>query len=547
MPVYEVEKAIFRKTIKSITTQSYPNWLVSIHVDEESEKKLDGAIESFRESFPDRVLISRSPKPAGISESLNKAITGADPKTEIVALLDCDDELHPDALMCVAKEFTSGKNPSLFYSDEDKLDKEGRHVDPHYKPDISGEMLLSQNFPCHLMAASMVLLKEMGPGIFRKEYDGAQDHDFWLRALDKVGPYRIVHCPRILYHWRKTKGSAAENIMAKPWALEAGLRTVKEHVFRIDPQAEVYRGRYPGTYRVRRSVMNFPDVLIIIPTRDNPKMLRNCIESIMPSMKPSAYDGYVRICVVDNGSSPENAKEIASIGKRLRSRYIVHEDPRPFSWSALNNTAANRLFEGCVRDDPVTHPLFHESAFIFMNDDVEALDPWWLEEMMRELWQTEVSIVGPKLLYPDMRIQHAGVVIGMGGIAGHAHKRQPDGQSGYFSRAHITQQVSAVTGACMAVRVKTFFDLGGFEEALPKAFNDIDFCLKARAKGYKVIYTPWARLVHHESVSRGIDPGGDPIFQAAVRYMDEKWHCRTMKDPFFNPNFDLMSEMFRPS
>jgi GT2 family glycosyltransferase len=532
IPVHGVGQAVLRKALRSVGDQSYDKWIVAVHVEDGDEQSFQ-VVREFQKKHVGKVLVSAGPADSGISVSLNRAINSVTTAAHY-AFLDCDDELHPNALVNIAKAFSDDDRVALVYTDEDKIDPDGSHCEAHYKPDFSREMLLSQNYPCHLTAAAERVVNSMLPDVFNKEYDGSQDHDFWLRCTSSLEPGQIVHIPKILYHWRKRVGSTASSPSAKTWAFDAGYRAVRDNVLKSSKLSAVYRGPYPGTYRVRKEVTSWPDVYVVIPTKDNAGTLESCLLSL----QDTEYQGRIQMNVVCNGSSDETIDKVSSMQSIGLLNYVQRWD-NPFNWSAINNVAIDSIFN-CGHS-----PDLHRSAVVFMNDDVEALDPLWLDEMIRELWQDGVGIVGPKLLYPDMRIQHAGVVIGMGGVAGHGHKRQLDSHPGYFCRPHITQQVSAVTGACMACRVDVFLGVGGFEENLPMAFNDIDFCLRAREAGYSVVYTPWARLVHHESLSRGIDAGDDPVFQAAIKYMESRWGCRSYRDPFFNPNLDLLSEVFK--
>jgi len=532
VPVHGVTRDMLELTLKSVADQSYSHWYLAVYSSVE-EKELLEALRVFSEAHPGKVYVKTGPHNEGISNSTNEAISACPEDAYAYAFLDCDDELHPDALLNVAKALSDDKSIDLLYTDEDKIDADGSFIEPHYKPDFNREMLFCQNYPCHLTVVSHRVIEIFGGLLFDYFYDGSQDHEMWLNATDDE-KIKVHHIPKVLYHWRKTEDSVAAKATNKLWAFDAGLEAVRYHSLNlIGGHAGVFRGPFLGTYRVRKSMKGrrWPDIHIVIPTRDNTKVLKNCLQSL----DYTVYPGELEVHVVDNASSEENAECNNAFINNCSNINVTYEyDSGSFNWSRLNNLMfSNHYTTG--------------SATLFLNDDVEVLDPWWLEEMVRELCQKDVAIVGPKLLYPDGRIQHAGVVIGMGGIAGHAHKRIPDASSGYFSRHHLTQQVSAVTGACMLVWSNVFENAGRFNEDLPKAFNDIDFCMRVRAElKLKIVYTPWARLVHHESLSRGIDAGDDPVFQDAVRYMDNKWRCRAYRDPFFNPNLNLASEHFRP-
>ena len=538
MPVYGASKRHLTEALKSVQAQSYPNWELHTFLDGKDDPEgLWGVLQGFASKDSRIVVMGRAEEQLGISRATNACLRNIHDIESVVAFLDCDDMLHPDALMHVAKVFSDRPGTRLVYTDEDKIDEYGSHSEPHFKPDFNMEMLLSQNYPCHLTAASSWMMKEEGDE-FDPAFDGAQDHEFWLRYTKGYGNPAVVHIPKVLYHWRKTASSTASNHTAKEGAWDAGLKAVYEHVASCDlrgTSATVLKGLWPGTYRVSAPLKHYPSVSIVIPTKNNMQYLEPCIRSLQAVSYPSA----VEVVIVNNGSDDsvvEEMRKMAAAPAPFKVKFVI--DSRPFNWSALNNAAF-----GKIRED---QHFSYSDVVIFINDDIEARDPYWLLEMVSELMLRDVAVVGPKLLYPNGTIQHAGVVIGMGGIAGHAHKRAHNEQSIYFSRPHLTQQVSAVTGACMAVRSDCFEEAGRFDEGLPKAFNDVDFCLKIRQMGKKIVYTPWATLTHHESVSRGSDVGSK-VFNNAVRLMELRWGCSKYNDPFFNPNLDLQSERFVPA
>lgn len=539
MPVHGVPRAYLREALRSVEEQSYPNWDLCLNVEEGDEASMSEVRASMSRAAGHAYLVAQGLRNEGISLPTNRAVGLASNTTDIYTFMDCDDVLDKNALLHVAKVFHDQPEVFLAYTDEDKLDQLGSACDAHYKPDFSMEMLESQNYPCHLTAIRRAgPLDCQFPGLFRKEYDGAQDHEMWLRCSSVVGEQAVAHIPRVLYHWRKRDGSTAAHGFNKAWAFEAGYRAVRDTV---GASGNVYRGTHLGTYRVSRHMPwahSRITVKVIIPTRNNSNMLWSCLHSIR-GVHVLEKQVSVSVHVVDNGSLPPHVDfNMSALHENFSGLSDCIRDEGPFNWSRINNEAFRRCFpDGSVGKFDVV---------VFMNDDVEALDQWWLDDMLKRLWQDGVGVVGAKLLYPDMTIQHAGVVIGMGGVAGHPHKRMPDSQPGYFASPHVTRQMSAVTGACMAVRAEVFASLGGFEESLPKAFNDVDFCLRVRQAGHKIVYTPWARLIHHESASRGVDAGDDPVFVEAVRHMQEKWNCREYRDPFFNPNLKLSSEVIAP-
>lgn len=543
MPVYGVEPRFLEEALESVKAQSYPHWELRAFLDGgEGQDDLWGVLQAHSGEI---TVVGRAGENMGISRATMRCLEGVEGDDTVVAFLDCDDRLHPDALMHVAKAFSDRPMAWLAYTDEDKIDEAGRRGEPHFKPDFNREMLYSQNYPCHLTAARAWVVRDYP---LDPECDGAQDHDFWLRATRQASDRNVIHIPEVLYHWRKTASSTASSHEAKGDAWTAGMRAVWRAIRDdYDDRGAAMKGRFPGTYRCRVEIPASPRgsnwglrVGIVIPTRNNLRYLDPCLRSIASTSYPIA----VTTVIVDNGSDPEVSDRMSALALECERqalgcdiRFRVSRDDRPFNWSAQSNHGYRAL----MGDDG----QWEANVLVFMNDDVEARDPYWLRELVQALSFRDVAAAGPKLLYPDGRIQHAGVVIGMGGIAGHAHKRQGDGHPAYFCRPHIMQRVSAVTGACMAVWRRDFEEAGAFDEALPTAFNDIDFCLRLNRAGRRVVYTPWSVLTHHESVSRGPDTG-KPEFEEAVRRMELRWGCSTYGDPYFNRNLDLSSEAFVP-
>lgn len=521
-PVYKPVLEHFKQTAESIKAQHYDHWQWCIHDDGSNDEELSKYLYELAEDA--RIKVTRSNKNKGISSACNECLTQAD--GAFFTVVDHDDIIQPEALLEVVQIINEQPDAKIIYTDEDKVDENGVYSSAFYKPDISRWMLLSQNYTCHMTVYSRDFLGDVGN--FRTEYDGAQDYDYMLRCVSAASLKNVVHIPRVLYHWRIHSGSMSGNMAAKPEAHLNGLKAVRDIVKMHDH--EVLSGPYPGTYNVYLSHRYLP-VTIIIPTRDNVTYLDACLSSIFSS----DYMGEVNIVIVDNHSVKNETLKYLSQGilkyeEMLDGWIRVFRYDKPFNFSAINNFAVDEIK--------------HSQHLLFLNDDVEVLSREWLDEMMSFIQQPDVGVVGAKLLYPDRRIQHAGVVIGIGGVAGHSHKYIPNGHPGYFSRPHIVQNVSAVTGACMLVSRSVFEKVGGFEEELPKAFNDVDFCLKVREAGYEIVYNPRAVLIHHESVSRGKDNYTDPGFAESVQYMLDKWDCSTYKDPYYNPNLSLGREDF---
>lgn len=516
-PVYDSVIEYLTQTVESVLGQVYTNWELCLVDDGTNRTELIRYLHSLKDP---RIKVRVNRLNRGISEATNIAIGMA--TGEYTCFLDHDDLLTQDALLEVASVINAHPNVKLVYTDEDKITGEGKLVEPFYKPDWSYSMLLSQNYTCHLSTYATDKLKEIG-GV-RAGYEGSQDHDLVLRYIEGVEESEIRHIPRVLYHWRKHEQSTSSDISNKPYAHISGLCAVKDHVVRMGDEARVTSGRYMGSYDVDYKLKGIPIIHIIIPTRDNPVYLKTCCFSIAQS----TYERCA-VTVVDNGSVREDTKELFE-ELRKDKRFEVIPYDHPFNYSKINNYVVKR---GSQAD-----------FLIFLNDDTEVITTDWLERMAQHIGRNRTAVVGAKLLYSDNKIQHAGVIVGIGGVAGHSHKYMPDSNPGYFSRPHLVQDVSAVTGACMMISRDVFDEVGGFEESLPKAFNDIDLCLKVRERGYRVVYTPYARLYHHESVSRGLDNYKEEEFAKAIEYMQHKWHCKGYRDPYYNPNLTLVDENF---
>jgi O-antigen biosynthesis protein len=515
-PLYESSLKYLTQAISSVQDQIYTNWELCLVDDGTGDTELSHYLHGLRDP---RIKTKINRKNRGISEATNIALEMA--TGDFICFLDHDDLLTREALLEVVSVINEHPGVKLVYTDEDKVTEDGRYVEHFFKPDWSYHMLLSQNYVCHLSTYRADVLKKI-QGV-RPGYEGSQDHDLVLRALRHMQPNEIRHIPKILYHWRKHEGSTSSSLSNKPYAHLSGLLAVKDHLNERGEDARVTSGRYLGSYRVDYVMDHSRLVHIIIPTRDNPAYLRTCCFSI----EQSTHVNYL-VTIVDNGSTDPETKALL---QKLNDtdRYNVLQYNKPFNYSAINNLA--------VRKGPDAEVL------LFLNDDTEVISSDWLEQMAQHIGRGGVAAVGAKLLYGDNTIQHAGVIIGMGGIAGHSHKKMPDGHPGYFMRPHVTQNVTAVTGACMMVDRKVFEDVGGFEESLPRAFNDVDLCLKIREKGHYIVYTPYACLYHHESVSRGLDNSKEAEFAKAIEYMDAKWGCSKYVDPYYNPNLALVSEV----
>jgi GT2 family glycosyltransferase len=522
MPVYNPSAAHLRAAIESVRAQLYPDWELCIVDDSSSAKHVRPLLTRYIRK-DSRIKVHVREKNGGIAAASNDALgltTG-----EFVALLDDDDVLAPTALYFVALEINRYPEAQLFYSDEDKLDIMGRRGNAHFKPDWNPTLFLAQNFFSHLGVFESELIKATG---FRAGFEGSQDYDLVLRCVERVAGEQVRHIPRILYHWRMSEKSAALNFNAKPHARAAAIKAVEQHLARRRIAAEVTSSGDEDFRRIRYALPNDkPRVSIIIATRDLVERLRPCVESIL---ERTTYPNF-ELLLVDNGSEDAAALSfLETIQRDARVRVLRRKED--FNFGRLNNFAVGEV----------------DSEFVaLLNNDLTLLNPDWLEEMVSQGLQSGVGAVGARLLYPDDHIQHAGVILGGGGIAAHAHKGLPRLNHGYFSRAILAQDLSAVTAACMLVHREAYLAVGGFdEEHLRVAFNDVDFCLRLRERGYRIIYTPYAEFYHHESASRGLE---DTVrkhvrFEAEIEYMRQRWGEALQRDPAYNPNLSLATADF---
>jgi GT2 family glycosyltransferase/SAM-dependent methyltransferase len=509
MPTYNTPQDYLKKAVDSVAGQIYENWELCICDDHSTVSNVFQYLQQ-RAAGDERIKLNLSEKNGGISDASNRALTLA--TGEFVGFLDHDDELSPAALYEVVKLLQSRPEADIIYSDEDKLQKDGKRCDAFFKPDWSPEYLLACNYVCHFGVYRKKLVDEVGG--FRPGFEGSQDYDLLLRVVEKTR--RVFHIPRILYHWRKTPQSTAAAASAKTYSTDAGKRAIQEHLDRCGIAGTVVTNEVPNVYRVRPHIKGQPLVSIIIPTRDGVRFLRRCLRSIEEKTTYSNYE----ILIVDNGSVEA---ETLDYFRTLRHRVLPFEEP--FNFSRLNNFAAKQARGGYL---------------VLLNNDTEVVAGEWLSSML-ELCQLEgIGIVGAKLYYPDRTIQHAGVVLGLsGGVADHSHKHFSGRSYGYFGALKCIRNYSAVTAACMMVRKEVFDAVGGFDEQLQVAFNDVDFCLRVRDQGYRIVWTPYCELIHHESVSRGF-----AMDWREVELMQRRWGQALLSDPYYNPNLTLKDGKF---
>jgi len=521
MPVYNPPPELLRAAIESVRSQLYEHWQLCIADDCSSDGHVSEILAEYA-GIDERIKAVRRDTNGHISAASNTALGLA--KGEWVGCLDHDDTLAEHALALVAIALADRPEAGMVYSDEDKLDAAGARQAPYFKPDFDPLLLIGQNFVNHLCLFRRDLVTEVGG--YREGYEGSQDWDLALRVSELLSPDRVVHIPHVLYHWRAHTGSTASLVSAKPYAVDAGRRAVTDHLARTGRAGHVTRIPISGHNRVTWDLPDpAPVVSIVIPTRDG-TLLQRCIDSVFAF---TTYPNF-EIVVVDNSS--RTLPTLAYL-QAHDDRVRVIRDERPFNYSAINNAAVQET-SGAV--------------ICLLNDDTEVIGGDWLTELVGHVLQPGIGAAGAKLYYDDGRIQHAGVVVGMLGVAGHSHRFFDRLSAGYFGRLQVAQNLSGVTAACMVVRREAWNEVGGLdEENLPIAFNDVDFGLRLREAGWGIVWSPYAELFHHESISRGPDDVGPRAsdFASEVDYMQRRWGPGVLRaDPYYNPNLSLCAEDF---
>lgn len=520
LPVYNTDEAWLQRCVDSVLNQLYSHWELCVADDASTVTHIRRILEEYQDRDRRIRVIFREVN-GHISAASNSALSIA--SGEYIALLDHDDELTPDALYEVASLINRKPETDVIYSDEDKIDAQGKRHSPFFKPDWSPDTFLSLMYTCHLGVYRSALVRRIGG--FREGFEGSQDYDLMLRITEHTE--KICHIPKILYHWRSIPESSATSFKSKDYAQNTGLRAIKEALERrgeaamVEPVAGLL-----GRYLVRYHLQNNPLISIIIPTRDLPEILGNCLRSIF---QITAYDRF-EVIIIDNDSrDPETEKLFHSWREREPSRFRVVPLSINFNFPALVNEGVRHAQGDLV---------------LLMNNDIEVISEEWLTDMAAQAMRIRVGAVGVKLLYPDNTVQHAGVVLGVGGIAGHSHKYFANDHPGYFDRLRITANCAAVTGACLMVNKAKFLEVGGFDEALPVAFNDVDFCIKLLKAGYYNLCISHLMLYHHESKTRGPEDTVEKQirFKGEIELMEERWGDLLKKDPFYSPHLTLDRE-----
>lgn len=533
-PVYRPNLEHFQAMVESVIAQRYKHWQLVLVNDYSQDKQLDALLEEYVQH--EQITVIQRTSNGHISAASNDGLAAA--KGDYIALLDHDDLLHRDALNAVALTLLTNPEVNILYSDEDKIDEAGNFEQAHYKPKWNPDLLYSHNYVCHLGVYSKSLLDNIGG--FRLGVEGSQDYDLLLRAVKACEEQGIIHIPYVLYHWRIAKGSTALAGSEKSYTDDAGQKAL-EHHFEGQVGVTVEAGLLSNTYKVNWPVPveleQQPLVSIIIPTKNGLELVKQCIDSLYALTSYQKFE----VLLVDNQSDDVEAiNYFQRLASDKKVRILTYNEP--FNYSAINNYAVTQ-----AKGDIV----------VLMNNDIEILSEYWLTEMVSHCLRTDIGCVGAKLYYPTQNtasfnkkskagtIQHAGVITGIGGVAGHAHKYFPAFHPGYFKRLKITQNFSAVTAACLAVRKSVFEEVNGLnEQDLTIAFNDVDFCLKVQQAGYRNLWTPYVEMIHHESVSRGAEDNPEKVarFNKEVDYMKDTWGPLLAQDPCYNKWLTLDKE-----
>lgn len=516
VPAYRTPEKFLAQMIDSLLAQTYGNWELCIA----NGSPEDGAMKKVLEEYTkkdSRIRVSELTENKGIAGNTNAALEMA--RGEFVGLLDHDDLLAPNALYEIVRALDEDRNLDAVYTDEDKVTTElDEHFQPHLKPDFNLDLLRSNNYICHFFVVRRSIVQKVGG--FCQEFDGAQDHDFIFRCIETAE--KVGHIPEILYHWRTHKASTADNPASKMYAFDAGKRAIEAHLKRTGTEGTVSHTPDLGFFRVKYPVQGQPLVSVIIPNKDEKETLKACIDSIR---EKTEYPNYEIIIVENNSTTDEIFQYYKELSQDPRIRLLRWK--KEFNYSAINNYGVRHA---------------NGEYLLFLNNDVTVITPGWIKELLGVCQRPEVGAAGVKLIYPDNTIQHAGCVIGLGGIAGHMFVDMPANRTGYLHKASILQDMSAVTAACMMMKRTAFEEAGGFTEKLSVAFNDVDLCLKVRKNHKLIVYDPYVQLYHMESKTRGAEDNKEKVrrFQEEIEYMRCQWIDILKKgDPYYNKNLSL--------
>ena len=524
MPTYNTPEKWLRLALESVLQQIYPNWELCIVDDASNQPQVCRVLEEYVRRDK-RIKVKFRSTNGHISAASNTALAMVN--GEFVAFLDHDDKLARSALFWVAKDIIDYPDAMLWYSDEDKINEQEQRLDPYFKSDWNPDLFLSHNLITHLAVYRTTLIEQIGG--FRENYEGAQDYDLALRALEQINPLQIRHIPRVLYHWRIITGSTASRPEEKPYALVAAQKAIQEYLARRGIIAQVTESpEVRGTIRVQYPLPEaLPLVTLIIPTYNGLELLQRCVDSILTK---TTYENFEILIINNNSDDPSTLTYLHQLEEQGQAQILDY--PYSFNYADMNNLAVEHAQGELIG---------------LLNNDLEVISPEWLTEMVSHAVRPEIGVVGARLWYPNDTLQHGGVVLGIGGVAGHAHKGFPRGDVGYLGRAGLIQNFSAVTGACMIMRKANFLKVGGLDaKNLAIAFNDVDLCLKMNEHNLRIVWTPYAQLYHHESASRGYEDTPEKLarFEKERAHMKSRWPNFLLMDPAYSPNLTLETQDF---
>ena len=523
VPLYKTPKKYLREFIDSVMAQTYSNWELCLSDGSGEDSPITGILNEY-EKRDKRIKVVHNNETLQISENTNAALEIA--TGDFIAFADHDDLLAVNALYECVREINKKNNVEMLYTYEDKISMNGRHhFMPHFKTDFNIDLLRSVNYICHLCVVKRSLYEKVGN--LNPEYDGAQDYDFVLRCVEQTE--NIVHIPKVLYHWRAHQDSTAENPESKNYAFEAGRKAIEAHLKRMNIEAEVLHVEPKGSYRVKYKLKEKPLVSVIIPTKDHIDDLKKCIKSLD---KVSTYDNIEYIVVENNSEKTETFEYYKKLEKENPRVKVIYWKEKGFNYPSINNMGVK---------------YSNGEYLLFLNNDTEIRNADCIEELVSQCQRKEVGAVGARLYYEDGTIQHAGVIIGLGGVAGHAFVGYKPDDPGYFARIKLLQDYSAVTAACIMIKKDVYEEVHGFDEEYAVAFNDVDLCLKIRQAGYLIVYDPYVELNHYESKSRGYEDTEEKIrrFNSEIALFQKRWETFLKQgDPYYNPNLTLARNDF---
>jgi len=521
--LYNTNQVHLKEYIDSFLNQSYQfGQLVLADASDDDHSYVGEYVQSLESEKIKYVKLNGN---FGISGNTNLAVSYAD--GDYICLADHDDILSPDALYQMAKAVRE-TGADFIYSDEALFDNDWTNpIVAHFKPDFSYYYLTNCNYICHLACMKRSIFTMLGG--LQSSYDGAQDHDLFLK-ITEIPDVKIHHIPKVLYYWRVHAQSTSGGVGAKPYVTQNAINAIDAHLARIGVQGKAVEGRFGSTYKVDYALTSQPLVSIIIPNKDQVPVLTKCIDSLY---EKTAYTNFEVLVVENNSTEPETFEYYGKIQKEHSNLKVLYYKGG-FNFSAINNFAAQQA---------------NGEMYLLLNNDIEIISENWLGEMVSLALQKNVGIVGAMLYYPNDTVQHAGVIVGLGGFAGHSHKYHPRGKSGYMFRLACVQNLSCVTAACLLVTKQAFDAANGLDEEFTVAFNDVDFCLRIRDMGYQVLFTPYAECYHHESISRGSDKKGEKKerFEGERNRLKDRFGDSLLRDPFYNPNLTLDMEDFSES